>query len=234
MGDIQSQETSCPSSVSQTPLIAALDGPQDCVAEMRTRVRGAAGPRDRQLLRRDSRREAVPCRTGRSTPSSTCRPTSASRSAATVTDSLAFCTTLPGTGPRQPRAGRGVRRGGVRADVVRDQPRRDRGGTGAVRGVAGRLSDRGRYRGRVAVTEDEVRDLLTMDDAIAAVEAGLRKLRRRGRERPAAALPHRPRDAAHHARGGQDARGSRLQGVRDQQGRGAFPRRLFDGRTAGR
>jgi aspartate aminotransferase len=35
MGDIQSQETSCPSSVSQYALIAALDGPQDCVAQMR-------------------------------------------------------------------------------------------------------------------------------------------------------------------------------------------------------
>jgi aspartate aminotransferase len=35
MDTIQSQETSCPSSVSQAALIAALDGPQDCVAEMR-------------------------------------------------------------------------------------------------------------------------------------------------------------------------------------------------------
>ncbi len=35
MGNIQSQETSCPSSVSQYALIAALDGSQDCVAEMR-------------------------------------------------------------------------------------------------------------------------------------------------------------------------------------------------------
>jgi aspartate aminotransferase len=35
MGNIQSQETSCPSSVSQYALLAALDGPQDCVAEMR-------------------------------------------------------------------------------------------------------------------------------------------------------------------------------------------------------
>jgi aspartate aminotransferase len=36
MDTIQSQETSCPSSVSQAALIAALDGPQDCVAKMRT------------------------------------------------------------------------------------------------------------------------------------------------------------------------------------------------------
>lgn len=36
MDSIQSQETSCPCSVSQAALIAALDGPQDCVAEMRT------------------------------------------------------------------------------------------------------------------------------------------------------------------------------------------------------
>jgi aspartate aminotransferase len=35
MDAIQSQETSCPSSVSQAALIAALDGPQECVAEMR-------------------------------------------------------------------------------------------------------------------------------------------------------------------------------------------------------
>ncbi len=35
MDTIQSQETSCPSSVSQAGLIAALDGPQECVAEMR-------------------------------------------------------------------------------------------------------------------------------------------------------------------------------------------------------
>src|SRR5262249_46325315 len=35
MGNVQSQETSCPSSVSQHALLAALDGPQDCVAEMR-------------------------------------------------------------------------------------------------------------------------------------------------------------------------------------------------------
>jgi aspartate aminotransferase len=35
MDTIQSQETSCPSSVSQAALVAALDGPQECVAEMR-------------------------------------------------------------------------------------------------------------------------------------------------------------------------------------------------------
>jgi aspartate aminotransferase len=35
MADIQSQETSCPSSVSQYALVAALEGPQDCVAQMR-------------------------------------------------------------------------------------------------------------------------------------------------------------------------------------------------------
>jgi aspartate aminotransferase len=35
MDSIQSQETSCPSSVSQYALVAALEGPQDCVAEMR-------------------------------------------------------------------------------------------------------------------------------------------------------------------------------------------------------
>ena len=35
MDTIQSQETSCPCSVSQAALVAALDGPQECVAEMR-------------------------------------------------------------------------------------------------------------------------------------------------------------------------------------------------------
>ena len=35
MGNIQSQETSCASSVSQYALLAALTGPQDCVAQMR-------------------------------------------------------------------------------------------------------------------------------------------------------------------------------------------------------
>ncbi len=35
MDAIQSQETSCPSSISQAALIAALDGPQECVAQMR-------------------------------------------------------------------------------------------------------------------------------------------------------------------------------------------------------
>jgi aspartate aminotransferase len=39
MGNVQSQETSCPSSVSQYALLAALDGPQECVAEMRTEFR---------------------------------------------------------------------------------------------------------------------------------------------------------------------------------------------------
>lgn len=36
MGNIQSQQTSCPSSVSQHALVAALNGPQDCVAAMRS------------------------------------------------------------------------------------------------------------------------------------------------------------------------------------------------------
>ncbi len=35
MGNVQSQQTSCPSSVSQYALLAALDGPQECVADMR-------------------------------------------------------------------------------------------------------------------------------------------------------------------------------------------------------
>jgi aspartate aminotransferase len=35
MSNIQSQETSCPSSVSQYALLTALEGPQECVAQMR-------------------------------------------------------------------------------------------------------------------------------------------------------------------------------------------------------
>ena len=35
MGNIQSQQTSCPSSISQYALLAALEGPQECVAEMK-------------------------------------------------------------------------------------------------------------------------------------------------------------------------------------------------------
>jgi aspartate aminotransferase len=35
MDTIQSQETSCPSSVSQAALVVALDGPQECVGQMR-------------------------------------------------------------------------------------------------------------------------------------------------------------------------------------------------------
>src|SRR5262249_40395353 len=35
MGNVQSQQTSCPSSVSQCALLAALNGPQECVAQMR-------------------------------------------------------------------------------------------------------------------------------------------------------------------------------------------------------
>ena len=35
MDAFQSQGTSCPSSVSQAALVAALEGPQECVAEMR-------------------------------------------------------------------------------------------------------------------------------------------------------------------------------------------------------
>jgi aspartate aminotransferase len=36
MGNVQSQQTSCPSSVSQCALLAALNGPQECVGQMRT------------------------------------------------------------------------------------------------------------------------------------------------------------------------------------------------------
>jgi aspartate aminotransferase len=35
MNNVQSQETSCPSSISQYALVQALDGPQECVAEMK-------------------------------------------------------------------------------------------------------------------------------------------------------------------------------------------------------
>jgi aspartate aminotransferase len=40
MAAIQSQETGCPSSISQAAAVAALDGPQDCVAQMRQEYAG--------------------------------------------------------------------------------------------------------------------------------------------------------------------------------------------------
>src|SRR5262245_32367314 len=53
MGNVQSQQTSCPSSVSQCALLAALNGPQECVAEMR-----AEFARRRELV--CSRLKAIP------------------------------------------------------------------------------------------------------------------------------------------------------------------------------
>jgi aspartate aminotransferase len=90
MGNVQSQETSCPSSVSQYALLAALDGPQECVAEMRDEFR--------------ARRDLV-CERLRTIPGVTFpMPEGAfyvffdvsayfgkSISGATVTDSLGFC-----------------------------------------------------------------------------------------------------------------------------------------------
>ncbi len=80
MGNVQSQQTGCPCSISQYAALAALEGDQQCVETMRREFE----------VRRDlvcKRLQAMPgvrcrCRRGRSTRSSTCRPTSAGRSAA--------------------------------------------------------------------------------------------------------------------------------------------------------
>src|SRR5205814_3579462 len=63
----------------------------------------------------------------------------------------------------------------IRADVVRHPPRRDRGGTGPVEGLAG-VREVGCTMPVLYLTEDDVRQVLTMDVALPAVEAAFRKL----------------------------------------------------------
>lgn len=93
MDTIQSQETSCPSSVSQAALIAALDGPQDCVEMMRIEF--------------EARRDLV-CKTMSKIPGIKFTPPPAAFylffdvshyfgktfNGKTVTDSMSFCTQL--------------------------------------------------------------------------------------------------------------------------------------------
>ena len=80
MGNVQSQQTGCPCSVSQYAALAALEGDQECVERMRREFEA----------RRDlvcGRLSAMPGvqmsgrRRARFMRSSTCRPTSAGRSA---------------------------------------------------------------------------------------------------------------------------------------------------------
>ena len=91
MGNVQSQQTGSPCSISQYAALAALEGDQECVEKMRREFEAR-----RDLVCR--RLSAMPgvqlsdARTGRFMPSSTSRPTSAGRWAARkVTDSASFC-----------------------------------------------------------------------------------------------------------------------------------------------
>ena len=93
MADLQSQETSNPSSISQYAAIAAIEGPQQCVEQMlvefskRARVRAAAHRLDpRPVVSRHGRRVSM--------PSSTSRATWAATTAARVDNSTQWCLTL--------------------------------------------------------------------------------------------------------------------------------------------
>ena len=169
MGDIQSQETSCPSSVSQYAAIAALEGAQECVA---------------QMLQEFAARRRLVCSRLRAMPGVRVNePDGAfyaffdvshyfgSRSAAGRSEIRWLLHGVPGVGPRQPGARLGVRRRGLRADVVRHEPGTDRRRTRPAGGVARRAAVTGRPI-LLLLTEDDVRRLLTMEVALEAVEAG--------------------------------------------------------------
>ena len=93
MGDLQSQETSNPCSISQWAALEAITGPQDSVAAMKAAVRQAPAVRpgaDRRLARRDLRAAGrgvlrVHERLGPLRPDA--------RRAASITDSTSFCLT---------------------------------------------------------------------------------------------------------------------------------------------
>ena len=83
------------------------------------------------------------------------------------------------------------------------------------------------------LTEDEVGRVLTMDLALDGGRGGVPQAGAgRGRERPPAAVPDRPRHAARPAGRGQDARRDRVQGVHHRPKPGAkFHVTLFDPKT---
>ena len=94
MADLQSQETSNPSSISQYAALAALEGPQECVDAMLAEF---AKRRQYVVERIGRHRGAVVSRTwpGRSTPSSTSRSIWARSTAAhEIDNSTQWCLAL--------------------------------------------------------------------------------------------------------------------------------------------
>ena len=78
MAKIQGQSTSNPTHIAQVAALAALTGPQDCVADDAQGVRRAP-PRDGEAAARDPRRRRAASRRARSTRSPTSRRSSARR-----------------------------------------------------------------------------------------------------------------------------------------------------------
>ena len=125
MGDVQSQETSNPCSVSQWAALEAITGPQDSVVMMKAEFA--------------KRREYVVSRIA-DLPGVTCLPPGGAFYAfmnvsshfgrtlggKKVADSTAFCMTAPERGRRRAGDGLGIRRRRLRADVVCDQFADDR------------------------------------------------------------------------------------------------------------
>src|SRR5262249_779475 len=81
----------------------------------------------------------------------------------------------PRSPERLPRAGLGLRLRGIRTHVVRDQHGRHRGRPGTAGAmVAGQVG--GEPMPVLYLTEDDVRQVLTMEMALDAVETGLKKI----------------------------------------------------------
>ncbi len=136
MADLQSQETSNPSSISQYAALAALEGPQECVDTML-----AEFAKRREFVRRRIGRAAqavLPAKwPGRSTPSSTSRRTWAARTTACgSTTRPQWCLALLGAAERGHGDGLGLRRRGLRADVLRHQHGKPGSGLRPDRGVS--------------------------------------------------------------------------------------------------
>src|SRR5207253_7722639 len=82
----------------------------------------------------------------------------------------------PGAGPRQHRARRRVRGRGLRSPVLRHQPRAVAGRPRRPGEVAQVDRGGGNEMAVRLLTEADVARLLTMDEALEAVEQGLRKM----------------------------------------------------------
>ena len=125
MDTIQSQETSCPSSVSQAALVAALDGPQECVAEMRKEF--AARRELTWKLLGAIPGVKLPAADGAFYAFFDVSAYFGKSFGGKPVDRLAYVLHVTsGTGAREPRARVRVRGRGLRADVVRHEPRGDR------------------------------------------------------------------------------------------------------------